>query len=116
MAVQSSGISCSCGHAATLQWLFEHGCPWHPLIMRTAVGSGSVAVMEYLQQQGVVSTAAQLTAMLLYAGENNHLQAAQWLRQQGAAWPARLGYGNKKWHGNVLAWAQAEGCTSPVGN
>jgi hypothetical protein len=80
-----------------------------------AAQGGSIAVMQYLIQEGIASTAAQLTKMLLEAGLSRRLQAAQWLRQQGAQWPTKLrntvGF---TWQGEVLAWARAEGCTSPT--
>jgi hypothetical protein len=62
-----------------------------------------------------VSTVAQLTDMLRYAGAHNHLRAAQWLRQHGADWPAALNcHVDVEWEDDVLEWARAEGCTAPV--
>jgi hypothetical protein len=81
---------------------------------RSAAQGGSIAVMQCLQQQGVVSSAAQLTRMLQITGAHKHVHAAQWLRQQGAEWPAVLGEGKSSWTGDTLAWARAEGCTSPT--
>jgi hypothetical protein len=104
------------GHADTLRCLHELGYPWNEsTICITAASSGTVAVMEYLLQQGVVLTAAQLTEMLNAAGAHNHMHAAQWLRQQGADWPTVLRFGiYHTWHGKALAWARAEGCKSPA--
>jgi hypothetical protein len=104
------------GYIEMLRWLREHGCPWHTQDMLIfAAQGGSIAVMQYLIQEGIASTAAQLTKMLLEAGLSRRLQAAQWLRQQGAQWPTKLrntvGF---TWQGEVLAWARAEGCTSPT--
>jgi hypothetical protein len=63
----------------------------------------------------VRATGESLTAMLNAAGSHGHLAAAQWLRQQGAAWPAVLRVNRDYWwSGAVLAWARAEGCTSPT--
>jgi tripartite-type tricarboxylate transporter receptor subunit TctC len=102
------------GHVSTLRWLQEHGCPWDAIdICASAAQGGSVDVLVYLQQQGIESTAEALTQMLKVAGANNHLAAAQWLRQQGASWPAKL-CSFRQWSGDTLAWARAEGCTSPT--
>jgi Ankyrin repeats (many copies) len=104
------------GHLSTLTWLLEHGCQCHTLeVLVTAAQGGSIPVMEYLQQHGLMSTTAQLTKMLCWAGANNHLQAAKWLRDQGAEWPAQLSCGFFfQWTGDVLTWARDEGCTSPT--
>jgi hypothetical protein len=70
------------GHVDTLRCLREHGCPWDATIIRRNVAQkGSIAMMEYLQQQGLLATAAQLKTMLNIAAANNKLAAAQWLRE-----------------------------------
>jgi hypothetical protein len=103
------------GHVDTLRCLREHGCPWNAEVVRRNVAQkGSIAMMEYLQQQGLLATAAQLTAMLNIAAANNRLAAAQWLRQQGAQWPHRLKYNIKYWRGDTLVWARQQGCTAPT--
>jgi hypothetical protein len=102
-------------HADTLRWLHEHGCPWIPNgVYLSAAKGGSIDALSYLQQQGIEFTAERLTAMLLRAGAYSKLAAAQWLRQQGAEWPDVLNVDNAEWSGEVLAWARAAGCTSPV--
>jgi hypothetical protein len=104
------------GHASTLRWLHEHGCPLMvDHVDPPAAQSGSVEVLVYLQQQrqGASFTTDQLTEMLNIAGAHNKLAAAQWLKQQGAEWPAVLSYG-EPWSGDVLSWARAEGCTAPT--
>jgi hypothetical protein len=72
---------------------------------------------QHEQLPAAVQTAL-LSKMLAAAGSKNHLAAAQWLRAQGAAWPAilqhRLGDVQQQWQGVALDWARAEGCTSPV--
>jgi hypothetical protein len=104
----------------TLRWAREHGCPWDSAsICEAAARGGSVQVLQYLQQRGMVITAEQLTAMLNAAGAHSKLAAAQWLLQQGAEWPAVLRYEELyhkplKWSGPALAWARAEGCTAPT--
>jgi hypothetical protein len=103
-------------HLGTLRWLHEHGCPWSSrVICLDAAKGGSVGVLSYLQQQGVNFTATRLRDMLLSAGAHKKLAAAQWLREQGAQWPAKLTFQFVlSWSGEVLAWARAEGCDSPV--
>jgi hypothetical protein len=101
-------------HSSTLRWLREHGCPWDTKhIHVVAAQGGSIDVMVYLQQQGIVFTAGVLTEMLSYAGAYNHLAAAKWLRAQGAEWPAMLCWGHQRL-AEILEWARAEGCTSPL--
>jgi hypothetical protein len=51
---------------------------------------GSVEILDYLVQQGLELGADTLTAMLNVAGASEQLAAAQWCRQRGAEWPARL--------------------------
>jgi hypothetical protein len=57
--------------------------------------------------------------MMKLAGAHGHIAAVQWLRTvHDTPWPAVLSdsYGSQllEWRGPVLAWARAEGCTSPV--
>jgi shikimate 5-dehydrogenase len=60
--------------------------------------------------------------MLSSAGHNNKLAAAQWLRQQGADWPAVLVHNvhvashtiAMPWPTKAVAWAREQGCTSPT--
>jgi hypothetical protein len=103
----------------TLRWLREHGCPWDSFnVFFDAACRGSIAILEYVAAQGEVLDAEQRLGAMNGAATYNQLQAAQWLRQQGAQWPAVLGYGNEqhvwRWTDAMLAWARAEGCTSPV--
>jgi hypothetical protein len=108
------------GHIDTLRWLREHDYPMpeQRVIADAAAKSGSVEVMQHLQAEGLMSTAAQLTQMLAAAGAHNKLAAAQWLREQGAEWPTVLRYTthykDALWRGETLAWARAEGCTAPT--
>jgi hypothetical protein len=102
------------GHGSTLRWLREHGCPWYADTVHTAAATGgSVDVLLFLLQQGIVFTADMLNEMLNIAGTYNKLAAAQWLRQQGAEWPTRLMWKWQRWSDDVLLWARAEGCSSP---
>jgi hypothetical protein len=106
------------GKAGMLRWLYEHDCPWDEDRIHTCVAEGgSVDAMMFLQEEGIVHDEL-LTEMLNVAGACNKLAAAQWLKQQGAEWPAMLKWegwrGESTWSGEVLTWARAEGCTSPT--
>jgi hypothetical protein len=82
------------GHTEALRWLHEHSCPWIATdVLATAARAGSVAMLSYLQAEGLLDSVSTLTQLLQRAGANSRLAAAQWLR---------------------LAWARAEGCTSPL--
>jgi hypothetical protein len=108
------------GHVYTLQWLRSNGCPWDVhKVCTNAARDGATAILDYVVEQGEVLDAELLTHALNAAGSNSQLQAAQWLRQRGALWPAVLRYGEradsvKQWSGESLAWARAEGCTAPT--
>jgi Ankyrin repeats (3 copies) len=110
------------GHADTLRWLRRHYYDWdEESIAYYAAEGGSVKVMQYLQQEGFGlddSNGHLLTELLNIAGAHNKLAVAQWLREQGAEWPAVLRYTTQHedapWRGDTLAWARAEGCTAPT--
>jgi hypothetical protein len=111
--------ACACAaegnHVGTLRWLHEHGCPWDSTVLAAAAEVGCVAVLQYVLEQCAHISAELLTHLLSFAGARNQLAAAQWLRQQGAAWPdvlrqRRFG----AWTGDTLTWARTEGCTSPT--
>jgi hypothetical protein len=103
-----------------LHWFRQHGCPWSiGDVAYLAAHSNSVALLEYMQQDGVVFTTRQLTGLLSVAGGCSSLTLAKWLRQQGAEWPAVLrviGMYDEldQWPDIAVAWARAEGCTAPV--
>eukprot|EP00953_Heterococcus_sp_UTEX-ZZ885_P016771 9409-Heterococcus_DN1.PRE.3 len=65
-------------------------------------------------QRGFLTSTALLTQTLDVDACHNKLAAAQWLREQGAEWPTALSL--RYWKGEVLAWARAEGCTTPISN
>eukprot|EP00953_Heterococcus_sp_UTEX-ZZ885_P015514 8731-Heterococcus_DN1.PRE.2 len=108
--------STSALRAATGTTLSQHqlqGCPMNAdLCCTTAAASGSIDVMRYLLEAGH-ATGARLQSMLNMASVFGQLAAAQWLRQQGAEWPTMLLFLGMPWSEGVLAWARAEGCTSP---
>jgi hypothetical protein len=109
------------GHAAVVRWLHESGAPiseW-PFPCYHAAESGDIDTMSYLLSIGLRVSAGTLSRMLAAAGARGKLAAAQWLRQQGAAWPDEyLVYVDdncaQNRSGEVLAWARAEGCTLPT--
>jgi hypothetical protein len=114
-----------CGHRGTaaidelttLQWLRDHGCSWDVAdVRKVAPRSGSIGLLSHVIQQGGAPTAAELTYMLNVAGANRKLEAAKWLRQQGAEWPALLQHKQGRlllaWSETSLDWARSEGCTS----
>jgi hypothetical protein len=107
-------LAASNGHCSTLRWLREHGCPWLAAsIALAAAEGGSVDVMAYLQQQGIVRKGGLLTQMLNVAGAYNQLAAAEWLRALGAEWPVPLCWDRQR-SADTLQWIRAEGCTTPL--
>jgi hypothetical protein len=119
----------------TLIWLREHGCPCSRHVIYAAADGGSIEIMAYLQAEGFIESARDLQSMLQNAGaginvsdqngtfytnpppyNNSKLAAAQWLRQQGADWPDELSHAldGRPWADDMIAWARAEGCTSPA--
>jgi hypothetical protein len=101
------------GHVDTLRYLHEQGCPWDLQAARAAAAKqGHVATITYALSAAPAASAAQLTELLNAAGSRNRLAAAQWLRQQGAEWPAVLRYEWRSWSSSTLQWARNEGCTS----
>jgi hypothetical protein len=101
---------------STLRWLREHGCPWVVRdVLREAADKGFTEAFDYVVEQGEVLDREALTAALNRAGTSRKLQAAQWLRQHGAQWPAVLGRDrHQRWHKDMVTWARAEGCTAPT--
>jgi hypothetical protein len=105
---------------ATLRWLIESGCPYTAEGVCIGVVScfqdSEFSTLQYLYEQGILATPAMLTLALNVAGSLQKLEAAQWLRQRGAEWPAvlRCTVLHSFWHGSTLAWARVEGCTAPT--
>jgi hypothetical protein len=103
---------------ALLRWLLDSGCPIEEVWdvgFNALVGCGNdLSVLQYLLEQGLLGDAQLLTLMLQQAGCEGNVAAAQWLRQQGAQWPAVLYFqgAQEVWNGEVLQWARAEGCTA----
>ena len=90
----------------------------------------SIDVLKFLDAEGVVFSAAELTSLLSAAGYmsvvqygagvNEGIASARWLRNQGAAWPAVLGWYDvdtdemHPWPRKLVQWARAQGCTSGI--
>jgi uncharacterized metal-binding protein len=104
------------GAIEVLQWLRENGCPWDSsAVCKLAAYYGFPAILDCVIEQGEVLDAELLTEALNGAGAYGKLQAAQWLKEHGAEWPVVLKHSDgRQWSGESLAWARAEGCTSPV--
>eukprot|EP00953_Heterococcus_sp_UTEX-ZZ885_P018984 10605-Heterococcus_DN1.PRE.4 len=106
----STSTAATNGHIDVLRWLIDNGCPWDAQhLCQAAAEGGSVAVLTYLQQLGMLSSAARLTNMFDNAVYYDILHAAKWLRQQGAEWPTVFLHG--RWSSEVLEWARSEGFT-----
>jgi hypothetical protein len=103
------------GHCDTLRWLHEQNCPWDfNHICADAAAGGSVAVLQYLAEQCGSFTSEKLQEMLNAAGAYGKLDAAVWLRQQGAEWPSVLKFTWKVWEGDTLAWAEEQSYTAKI--
>jgi hypothetical protein len=109
----STWAAAEVGNVDLLRWLSDNGCPWgNRELWRSGLHSGSVDVLAYLQQQGLLTSAARLAEMLDWAGFCNDLAVAKWLREQDAEWPTE--YRWQPWSDEVLQWAIAEGFTPPT--
>jgi hypothetical protein len=109
------------GQFDTLRWLREHGCPWDAgAVVSHVAASGFTFILDYVVEQGELHSldGEVLTQALQRAGIYSKLHVAQWLRQHGAQWPAVLAsdlQGDvQQWSDDMILWARAEGCTSPV--
>jgi hypothetical protein len=100
------------GHADLLRLLVNNCCYRDDDLLRAAAQGGSIEVLTYLQELGLLDSASMLTEMLNVAALGSKLAAAKWLRAQGAEWPAEFGL--RPWDGEVLEWARAEGCTTLI--
>eukprot|EP00953_Heterococcus_sp_UTEX-ZZ885_P028200 15048-Heterococcus_DN1.PRE.2 len=113
---------CSALLRLVVRWAQQAGCEFGDAgeIAQHAARLGSLETLQYMQQQQIVWTAAELSELLNAAGAYEHLDTAKWLRQQGAEWPVELKHTFTPlhrtvlthWKGKTLAWARSEGCTS----
>jgi hypothetical protein len=114
-------VAANYSQTATVRWLHEHGCPWNAFaVCVVAAECGNVELIQYVLAnvpQGAAGAEA-LTILLNAAAACEQLEAAQWLRAQGAEWPTLLSYKTlifdkrKLWKGATLEWARSEGCTA----
>jgi hypothetical protein len=110
------------GQFDTLRWLREHGCPWDAAaVVSHAAAYIFTFILDYVVEQGEINMvdAELLTQALHHASIYNKLHVAQWLRAHGAQWPAVLssdlqGDAVQQWSDDMILWARAEGCISPV--
>jgi hypothetical protein len=123
---QSTAVAARNGHCDTLRFLRAHGCPWDVSDFINGLKGASFAcadplpVLQYWAEQGALQDAELLRSLLKWAGSDNKLAVAVWVRQRGAAWPDQL-HSNDRPHGSgtpwpaeMVAWARAEGCTAPT--
>jgi hypothetical protein len=111
-------------YLAVLRWLRDSGCPlgnvWEGAVAAVSSCGDDLSLLQYVQHEGLLTQAGLVTDMLLHAGFAQQLPAAQWLRQQGAAWPTELftedysEYRDPFWSGAVLDWARGQGCAAPA--
>jgi hypothetical protein len=120
------------GHAALVEFLHKEGCSLYAEGVDSgleAARSGSVAVLAYIhahEPEAFTKTNA-LKDMLHCCMRLNHLDAAKWLREQGAPWPNTLWFFDdadeylvnstdlmQTCSLEMLQWAIAAGC--PYGN
>jgi Ankyrin repeats (3 copies) len=65
------------GYVGTVRWLQEHGCHHDAIkVCQVAAMGGSIDVLMYVQQQGMVSTPARPRSMLNIAAVSEKLSAA----------------------------------------
>jgi hypothetical protein len=111
------------GYTELLRHLMAHNNPYEvPFLSKGAARRGNVDILAVILEGPQAITADDMTVMLNVAGARGHLEAAQWLKQRGAAWPAVLvdvytgsrGVHRHEWCGAVLDWARHEGCISAV--
>jgi hypothetical protein len=108
----STVLDVSADKLELFQWAAEHDYPGEAHTVCSEVAKrGSVPVLIYLQQKGLI-TAENLTHLMNVAGAYNRLAAVKWLRQQGAEWPDVLLYINEVWSCSTLEYARDEGCIS----
>jgi hypothetical protein len=101
-----------------LQWLRASSCPWqNEHVLMQASRGGSVAVLEWLQTVVAPWSAAVKSQMLNTAGWSDKLEAAKWLRAQGADWPEAFASSHvhhgitiqQCWSLSAVQWAIASG-------
>lgn len=68
-----------------------------------AAGNGHTDILDIIVEHGEALAAELLTEALNHAGVMDEQQAAQWLRQHGAVWPAVLGHSeHEPWSDDMI--------------
>jgi hypothetical protein len=72
------------GHFGIVRWAYQAGCTFGDTnrIAQHAARLGSLEMLQYMQQQQVEWTAAQLSELLNTASAHDHLGVVNWVRQQ----------------------------------
>jgi hypothetical protein len=72
-----------------LQWLHSRGCPWDidSILLNMTFRTLDLAVLKYLRNKTGPWAAARKAKLLQSAVQTGNFPAAEWLKEQGAAWP-----------------------------
>jgi hypothetical protein len=106
--LEAAAAAAAAANVAAFAWLLDHGCPWRDRsVCSSAAAGGSLAILQrVLSDTATRENTELLTSMLIAAAEADKLAAAQWLRQQGAKWPALLANGSTL--NTELTWALSD--------
>jgi hypothetical protein len=103
-----------CNKLSLLQWLHTHSCPWDTWeLLNAASAGGSIAMLEWLVTVTAPWSADLKQFMLNVAARFSRLAVAQWLKADGADWPAAFsvecGYDDDRqkmcWSVSAVQWA-----------
>jgi hypothetical protein len=121
MCLQAAAVG---GHLEVLQCLRAAGYDWlsSTSVCDAALRRGHAAVALYvLNNWGVGAVGWHQQASLFYmrewlclAGRARMLEVAQKLREMNTAWPDALRYKGWPWVNEMVQWARAAGCESPL--
>jgi hypothetical protein len=123
LRVTAFRAAASANHVHALRWLRTHTPSWHLQdACVSAAAHGSIDALAYmlpyvaiegtLMSTGAHTLARALTDLLNIAGSHGQLEAAKWLRQQGADWPRYLDLGRARWSEQAVSWAREQGFKS----
>jgi hypothetical protein len=108
------------GQLPALRYLVEEaGCPWNmAAVCKAALSYDNAEMLEWASNaDAAVWTTAQLSELLVTAGQNDKLRVAAWLRAAGAEWPTSFFYQRptqgaslRVWPVRSMLWARANGC------
>jgi hypothetical protein len=107
---------------SVLKWAHANGCPWDLGEMLLDIAANdNVEMLNWLQRNSERPwTAAEKTSMLQHAGRHGSVEAMQWLRKRGTAWPTSFVGStahrftrntNKCWALSATKWALINGYT-----